>query len=157
MGLFSEAHLSGLLMPGQNERFHSDNQLGMETTRKKLWCSEMIRKHNLIEVAVSLSLEVEASSRKGGKILGFSLFWLGCLARVLTSLRHDFFIYSVKGLSQITPSVTQLSVRLVCLCCGWEVTERGQPLLLFHFSLFLKLLVLGNSTPLESQINLSLQ
>lgn len=67
MGLLSEAHRSGLLMPGQNERFHSDNQLGMETTSKKLWCSEMIRKHNLIEVAVSLSFEVEASSRKGGK------------------------------------------------------------------------------------------
>lgn len=61
MGLLLEAHFSGHLMPGQNERFHLDNQLGMETTRKNSWCSEMIKKHDLIDVAVSLSLEVEAS------------------------------------------------------------------------------------------------
>lgn len=43
MALPSGTHFSGLLMPGQNERFHLDNQLGVETMREKLWCSEMIK------------------------------------------------------------------------------------------------------------------
>ena len=56
---------SGFLMPGQQERFHLDHQLGVETNLSKVVVLRDDTKHDLIEAIVSLSLEGEASSRRG--------------------------------------------------------------------------------------------
>ena len=59
---------SGFLMPGQQERFHLDHQLGVETNLSKVVVLRDDTKHDLIEAIVSLSLEGEASSRRGKNI-----------------------------------------------------------------------------------------
>lgn len=48
-------------MPGQQERFHLDHQLGEETNLSKVVVLRDDTKHDLIEAVVSLSLEGEAS------------------------------------------------------------------------------------------------
>lgn len=97
------------------------------------------KKHDLIESAVSLSLEGEASSKRGKNARVWpvlaGLFGLG---QALDFFEASFpHLLSRRTEPDHPQGVSALSVRLFCLCCGWAVTERGQPLLIFHFFLFL--------------------